>query len=108
MLRKKLKIISSPSFALELELNRLDCISCHGKFDSFLLLIDEYRNQNIPKIKPLITGKILLKNGFTSGPKLGKIISLVYDIQVKNNITSIDEALAIAKEIASKVNLEEQ
>ena len=106
--QKKLKIISSPSFALELELNRLDCISCHGKFDSFLLLIDEYINQDIPKIKPLITGKILLKNGFKEGPLLGKILSLVYDIQIKNNITLIDEALAIAKEISNKINLQEQ
>ena len=106
--QKKLKLISSPSFALELELNRLDCIACHSKFDSFLQLIDEYRNQEIPKIKPLITGKILLGNGFSSGPKLGKILSLVYDIQIKNNITSVADALAIAKEISNKVNLQAQ
>ena len=71
-------------------------------------LIDEYRNQEVPKIKPLITGKILLENGFISGPKLGKILSLVYDIQIKNNITSVADALAIAKEISNKVNLQAQ
>jgi poly(A) polymerase len=107
--QKKLKIISSPTFALELELNRLDCIACHGKFDSFLLLLNEYRNQEIPaKTPPLITGKILLKNGFIPGPKLGKILSLVYDIQIKDNITSFDEALKIAKEISNKVDLQVQ
>ena len=52
--------------------------------------------------------KILLENGFSSGPKLGKILSLVYDIQIKNNITSVADALAIAKEISNKVNLQEQ
>lgn len=91
---KLLKIIGDSNFALELELNRLDCISCHGLMSSFTFLLDKISQMSgdLKLPKPLIKGRDLLAFGFVSGPKFSKILNSVYDAQLSGEIKTFEEA----------------
>jgi poly(A) polymerase len=67
------KFVASSVFDDELELHRVDCLSCHGKLDHYVFCKD-YREQfkNEPVLPPpLITGKEIMRLGIPPGPEVG-------------------------------------
>jgi len=96
MREAKLKrLMADESFPLQLELHKLDCSSSHGKLDNYYFLKERLEN---PKIEialppPLVNGHDLIKLGIKPGPKMGKILDEISDMQLEGELTSKEEAL---------------
>jgi poly(A) polymerase len=79
------KWVGAPTFPLELELHRIDCISCHGSLDHYEQ-IKTFRDTlaNEPALpKPLITGRDLIDRNISTGPLMGVILKHLYDQQLE-------------------------
>lgn len=48
---------------------------------------------------PILKGRNLLEAGFAPGPRMGEILRQVYELQLDDEVTSFEEALAAAKRI---------
>jgi len=98
------RFINRPTFADDLELHRLDCISSHGAVDNYIFLIDKIiQYQNEPIIPPpLLTGKILIKMGIKPGPQIGKILRQCQELQLNEQLKTEQEAISWLKKIAIK------
>jgi len=90
------RLIAEPTFPIELELHRLDCLCSNKITDNFIFLLDTVHRQNgetkLPP--PLITGKDLISLGYRPGPEFGNIISQIEEKQIEKVINTKDEAMA--------------
>ncbi|MBQ9776053.1 MAG: CCA tRNA nucleotidyltransferase [Lentisphaeria bacterium] len=89
------KLLADENFPVELELHRLDCISCHAMMDCFVYLLDklnEYADRLILP-EPLINGNDLKKLGIAPGPVFRKILDAVFEAQLAGSVTTRGEAL---------------
>ncbi len=50
--------------------------------------------------EPILKGRHLIEAGFEPGPRMGEILRLVYDLQLDDQVTDLDEALAAARRLA--------
>ena len=94
---KLLRMLADDNFALELELHRLDCLSCHGKMECFVYLIDQLRV--IPDAKlppPLVLGRDLVGAGAKPSPRFGKVLHEVYERQLAGEHADREAALQAA------------
>jgi poly(A) polymerase len=92
------RMILRPTFPLELELHRLDCLGSHGALDIYQLLVNETRElENQPEIKPpLLTGTDLMALGMHPGPAMGALLSQIRDKQLQEELKTPEEARAWA------------
>ncbi len=67
----------------------------------FLKKLDEYEI-NRETVKPFLMGRDLIKMGLKEGPQIGKILKMVYDLQLEGKIKSKEEAILHAKKIIEK------
>lgn len=93
------KWVGAPTFPLELELHRIDCMASHAKLDCYRLIRDfEIKLREEPVLPaPLIRGNDLIAAGLKSGPTFGIILKKVYDAQLEGMFSNRDEALAWMK-----------
>ena len=94
---KLLRLLADDNFALELELHRLDCLSCHGKMECFVYLLDRLRET--PEVKlppPLVLGRDLVAAGAAPSPRFGKVLHEVYERQLAGELTTREGALQAA------------
>lgn len=79
------RFLGRETIAMELELHRLDCLSSHSKLDLYEAVkaaLATYANEAV--LPPaIITGKLLLKLGYTAGPKLGHRLKDFYTRQLE-------------------------
>ncbi len=96
MRQSKLKrFMSRSTFNDEIELHRVDCLGSWGGLDNYDFLnkkMVEFANEPIIP-KPLLTGKDLIKLGWSPGPDLGQTLNSVQDMQLEGKLNSKDEAL---------------
>ena len=94
------KMLLRPTFALELELHRLDCLGSHGLLDHYEFLQQQQREFDAqPALRPpLVNGNDLLALGWKPGPALGEALSEIRDLQLQEELRSRDEALAWARQ----------
>jgi poly(A) polymerase len=98
------RLLMRPSFPLELELHRLDCLGSHGRLDVYDYLVAQARElEKKPEIRPpLLTGKDLIALGMKPGPALGKLLSEIREQQLQDELKTTREAKAWArKQIAA-------
>jgi tRNA nucleotidyltransferase (CCA-adding enzyme) len=50
--------------------------------------------------EPLLMGRHLIEAGYESGPQMGRRLREVYELQLDGKVTSLDEALACARDLA--------
>ncbi|HBJ95530.1 MAG TPA: phosphohydrolase [Lentisphaeria bacterium] len=95
-----LKMIAAPTFPTDMELNRVDCASCHGKMEGWLLMLDRWRAlDGAPAVPPLpVNGSDLIAVGYTPGPALGRMLNTLRDEFLEGRLTARDALLAFAKE----------
>lgn len=96
------RIIADPNFHVELELHRIDCISCHGLLDNYLLMLDRMREMELEARTtalppPFLNGKDLIALGMKPGIAMGILLREIMDLQLENQLTSREEALAFAR-----------
>lgn len=98
------KLMADGNFNLELELHRLDCISCHRLMDIFVYLLDRLIEIPTTEIRPqpLIKGGDLIALGLKPGPRFKVILGEIYDLQLAGKITERTAALAAARKLAAK------
>lgn len=93
----KLKqFMSRPIFETELELHRIDCMSCHGMLDNYHFLkrkIVEFQKEEL-KPKPWLNGHDVLAAGIPAGPKVKEILEEAYTLQLEAAFEKREDAIA--------------
>ena len=97
------KLLADDNFALELELHRLDCISCHGKMECFVYLVDQLRSNGDERLpEPLLRGRDLIAAGFAPSARFGKVLHDIYERQLAGEIEDTSLALELAAKMLSE------
>jgi len=90
------KMIAAPTFPIELELHRLDCLCSHGNLDNYEYLKRVMKETGTPEKglpPPWINGTDLLSIGVPKGPEIGKWLQKAYDMQLENRVENRDALL---------------
>ncbi len=94
------RMVLRPTFALELELHRLDCLGAHGRLEHYEIMAREaaaLRQQ--PALRPpLVRGDDLLALGLPPGPALGALLAEIRERQLEGELTDREAALAFARQ----------
>jgi poly(A) polymerase len=93
------RLLLRPTFPLELELHRLDCLGSHGQLDVYDYLAAQARElEKQPQIRPpLLTGHDLIALGMKPGPALGVLLAEIREKQLQDELTTKAEARKWAK-----------
>jgi poly(A) polymerase len=77
-----------PTFPLELELHRLDCLGSHGRLDVYDFLAAQARQLEAqPHIRPpLLKGDDLMALGLKPGPALGALLAEIREKQLQDEL----------------------
>ena len=101
------RLIADSNFLLELELHRLDCISCHQFMDNYLYLIDKFAllresaEETLPK--GLLNGHDLIRRGIPPGRQIGELLQSLTDLQLEGRIrTRVEAFRALDRMLAEK------
>jgi tRNA nucleotidyltransferase (CCA-adding enzyme) len=83
-------------------LAKSDCLGRSGNFDCSAMdwFLERARQLGVEHAapKPLLLGRHLLPLGVKPGPRMGEILRAVYERQLDGTITTVDEAIAAARE----------
>ncbi len=96
------RFISTDTFPLELELHRIDCESASGILDNYHFICDKLKEleeeggTELPP--PLVTGGDLIKLGYKQGPLFSKILSVVQEHQLADELKNKQQAINWIKE----------
>ena len=88
------RLLLRPTFPLELELHRLDCLGSHGQLDVYDFLAAQARElQNQPQLRPpLLKGDDLIALGMKPGPAMGRLLAEIRDQQLADELKTPAEA----------------
>jgi len=94
------RLLMRPTFPLELELHRLDCVGSHGRLDIYDFLVAQQQElASKPEIlPPLLKGGDLLALGMKPGPALGQWLEQIRDKQLQEELRTPEQALAWVKQ----------
>ena len=84
------RLLLRPTFPLELELHRLDCLGSHGRLDHYEFLKDQAATlARQPALRPpLLTGNDLIALGMKPGPAMGALLAELREKQLEDELTS--------------------
>src|SRR5207237_2242757 len=90
------RLLMRPTFPLELELHRLDCLGSHRMLDVYEFLVAQAKElENQPEIiPPLLTGDDLLAMGVQPGPHMGALLHELREKQLQDELKTPEEAKA--------------
>lgn len=96
------RFMSVPTFAMEMELHRVDCASSNGFTDNYeFLQAKELEFAAEPLIPPpLATGRDLIAMGLSPGPCFKSLLEAVQTEQLEGKILDRDAALAYLRALA--------
>ena len=94
------RMLLRPTFDLELEQHRIDCLGSHAKLDIYDFLCTEQAAlaEQPALIEPLVSGRDLIDLGIKPGPPMGELLNEIRDRQLAEELITREEALAWAKE----------
>ncbi|MCP2519696.1 HD domain-containing protein [Candidatus Aminicenantes bacterium AC-335-A11] len=91
----------------------LDAADRAGRYEELIDDLDEqgkwlfkkFEELRVSKetIKPLVMGRDLLKLGFSPGPKLGKILKKLYEMQLDNEFQTKEEGIKLASKVSKEL-----
>jgi poly(A) polymerase len=93
------RFVRLPRFDEHLELHRLDCVSSHGRLDSYGYIEHVLAETPPEEIRPprLLTGDDLQQMGYAPGPLFGEILRSVEDAQLEGQLKNKGEAQEYVK-----------
>lgn len=93
------RLLLRPTFPLELELHKLDCLGSHGRLDVYDFLVRAAEElQHRPGIRPpLLSGHDLIKLGIKPGPGMGALLAELREKQLADEIKTRTQARAWLK-----------
>jgi poly(A) polymerase len=82
------RLLMRPTFPLELELHRLDCLGSHGRLEVYDFLAAQARQlEEQPHIRPpLLKGDDLMALGLKPGPALGALLAEIREKQLQDEL----------------------
>ncbi|MFC1497020.1 CCA tRNA nucleotidyltransferase [Verrucomicrobiota bacterium] len=89
------RFVGAPTFSVELELHRLDCLASHGDLSNYRFL-EEFKNQlrdEPPLPKPWINGNDIIQLGISEGPEIGKLHKKAFNAQLEGQFKDRRELL---------------
>ena len=88
------RLLLRPTFPLELELHRLDCLGSHGRLDVYDFLVRQAQElERQPRMRPpLLTGDDLIALGMKPGPPLGALLAEIREKQLQDELKTAAEA----------------
>ncbi|HXT11972.1 MAG TPA: CCA tRNA nucleotidyltransferase [Candidatus Angelobacter sp.] len=94
------RLLMRPTFPLELQLHRADCLGSHGRLDVYDFLVEQSKElEKQPEIiPPLLNGNDLQELGMKAGPALGALLHEIRDKQLQEELKTPADARAWAKE----------
>jgi tRNA nucleotidyltransferase/poly(A) polymerase len=94
------RLLMRPTFTLELQLHRVDCLGSHGRLDVYDFLVDQAKElEKQPQIHPpLLNGHDLQELGMKPGPAMGALLHEIRDKQLQEELKTPAQARAWAKE----------
>jgi len=98
------RLLLRPTFPLELELHRLDCVGSHGRLDVYNFLVQQAKElESQPQIRPpLLTGDALIALGMKPGPALGALLAELREKQLQDELKTPAEAKEWVKDRLSR------
>jgi poly(A) polymerase len=86
------RLVGAPTFPVELELHRLDCIGSHGDMENYNRLIAFREELAQEPVLPAawITGNDIMALGVAQGPQVGHWLRLAYEAQLDNRFPDRD------------------
>jgi len=98
------QMVGHPDFALHLELNRLDCIGCHGLMGAFVRLLDEViaMKGEIQLPGPLVMGRDLIAAGAAPSPKFKEWLEELFERQLSGEFSCRKAALDAMKDLIKR------
>jgi poly(A) polymerase len=99
------RLLMRPTFPLELELFRLDCLASHGGLEGYKFLLEQARElEQQPEVRPpLLKGDDLLVLGMKPGPSLGALLAELREKQLQDELRTPAEALDWVKQRLGEV-----
>jgi poly(A) polymerase len=93
------RLLMRPTFPLELQLHRVDCLGSHGRLEVYDFLVQKSTElESQPEIRPpLLKGDDLLKLGMQPGPAMGILLNEIRERQLQDELKTPAEALAWAE-----------
>jgi len=94
------RLLLRPTFPLELQLHRVDCLGSHGRLDVYDFLVEQAKElDKQPQIRPpLLKGGDLMSMGMPPGPAMGALLDEIREKQLQDELKTPAEARAWAKE----------
>jgi poly(A) polymerase len=88
-------LVGRPTFPMELEVHRLDCLASHGTLDNYQFLVDFLRSLEAEPVlpKPWITGHDIMAMGVPPGKAVGTWRARAYDAQLEGSFNNRQELL---------------
>lgn len=88
------RLLMRPTFPLEIQLHRLDCLGSHGRLDVYDYLVEQAKElEKQPEIRPpLLTGQDLIEMGMKPGPAMGELLAEIREKQLADELRSREEA----------------
>jgi poly(A) polymerase len=88
------RLLMRPTFPLELELHRLDCLGSHGGLEVYdFLAAQAGQLEQQPQIRPpLLKGDDLIALGMKPGPALGALLAEIREKQLQDELKTKAEA----------------
>jgi poly(A) polymerase len=98
------RLMAEDGFEELAELWRADCLASGGTAEGHEQLMSRYRAMAREEVKPrpLVTGDDLIGLGFRPGPLFREVLDDVYDAQLEGRARTPEEALALARRIATE------
>lgn len=93
------RFLRLPNFPEHLELHRLDCQASNGRTDAYEFVRAALAQMDDEELRPvrLLTGKDLIRAGYTPGPAFQPVLQAVETAQLEGEITTYSEAMTLAK-----------
>jgi poly(A) polymerase len=93
------RMLMRPTFPLELELHRLDCLGSHRMLDVYDFLVQETRTleEKPHLVPPLMTGYDLIELGMRPGRAIGQLLDEIRDKQLQDELKTKAQARKWAK-----------
>jgi poly(A) polymerase len=93
------RLLMRPTFPLELDLHKLDCLGSHGRLDVYHYLVAQtHELDNQPEIRPpLLKGADLIALGMKPGPAMGALLAEIREKQLQDELKTKAQARKWAK-----------
>lgn len=98
------RLLLRPTFQLELDLHRLDCLGSHGQLDIYDYLVAQAEElKKTPEIlPPLLKGQDLIALGMKPGPSMGGLLAELREKQLQDELKTPEQALQWARSRITK------